>query len=371
MVSTFYAPRRFEADEVNPWSNLLSKALGSYNALTETQYKEPTLKEALMKAQLANKYYGPNMESQIGLRNAEAGAIPSQTALREAQTGAIPSQIAMHMAQTRRSNQLADMPFGGQLAGPAKEAFALELLKGKYGEDSNVYKDAVQSYNANVHAKEGLTNYRGALTDTAQKRASSPLAKTAQELEEINAGFMPGTNGQVKLDPEQQQSLSGQYQLKMQKDVSDAQTRQKVNLATNIDKTLDSITPEILVKPSGIRGATWLKQEQLKAANNNESEEYKVYRENVAKSNLLAKQVRQFYGESIQPTMTAKIEKMTNPTNWLSNPRVAVREFNAFKDILKKETQTYKDALKRPQTSSEENVIEYVKDASGRYVPSR
>lgn len=369
MVQPFYnAP--VTADQVNPWNNLLGKALASYNALADARYKEPNLKEALMKSQLANQYYGPDKESQIGLRNAQTGAIPSQIALREAQTGAIPSQIAMHMAQAQRSNQLSSMPFAGQLAGPAKEAFALELLKNQYGEDSPVYKNAQHAYETNISAKEGLTNYRGALSETANKRAASSLGKTAQELQEVNSGFMPGTNGQIKLSSEQQETLKGQYELKLQKEVSDAQTRQKVNIATNIDKTLDSIDPKSLVSPSGIKGALWLKKQQSLAPLGKESEEYKSYQENLSKANLLAKQVRQFYGESIQPSMTAKIESMTNPTTWLSNPEIAIRQFNAFKNILKKETQTYVDATKHP-ISQEKNIMEYVRDSSGRLVPSK
>jgi hypothetical protein len=348
MTFTFHSPRKLEADEINPWNNLLGKALASYNALTDVKYREPTLKEALLKSQQYNQYYGPDKQSQIGLRNAQTGAIPSMIALREAQTGAIPSQIALHQAQTNRTNQLANLPFGGQLAGPAKEAFALELLKQQYGEDSPVYKNAQHAYETNISSKEGLTEYRGSLANTANKRASTSLAKTAQELEEINQGFMPGSEGQIKLTPEQQQSMQGQYQLKMQKDITDVQTRQKLNVATNIDKTIDSVDPKILSKPAGIKGSLWLKKQESLAPLGKESEEYRKYKENLSKVNLLAKQVRQFYGESIQPIMAEKIEKMTNPASWASNPEIAMREYNAFTDLLKKETDTYFAATKKP-----------------------
>ena len=195
-------------EQTSPWNNLLQNALKNYSQMQEASFLKPNLQEALLKAQQYNKYYGPDKESQMNLRGAQASAIPSQ--------------IALHQAQTARANQLTSMPFGGQLAGPAKEAFALELLKKQYGEDSPVYQQAKHSFDTNISAKEGLTNYRGSLSETANKRASSSLGKTAQELEEIDKGFMPGTNGQIPLTPEQQQSLSGQYNLKLQKDVTDA-----------------------------------------------------------------------------------------------------------------------------------------------------
>jgi hypothetical protein len=38
MVSTFYNPGKTTADEINPWNNLLGKALQSYNAMTMAKY---------------------------------------------------------------------------------------------------------------------------------------------------------------------------------------------------------------------------------------------------------------------------------------------------------------------------------------------
>lgn len=74
-----WQPRRLSREESNPYGNLLSQALKSYTGLTNAQYLEPTLKEALQKAKLFNQYYGPNIESEMGLRGAQTGYYGAQT----------------------------------------------------------------------------------------------------------------------------------------------------------------------------------------------------------------------------------------------------------------------------------------------------
>jgi hypothetical protein len=86
MVFTFHSPRKLDADEISPWNNLLGKAMASYNAMTDTQYKEPNLREALMKAQLANRYYGPGKESQMALQRAQTGEAGARTGFLGEQT---------------------------------------------------------------------------------------------------------------------------------------------------------------------------------------------------------------------------------------------------------------------------------------------
>ena len=66
----------------------------------------------------------------------------------------------------------------------------------------------------------------------------------------------------------------------------------------------------------------------------------------MAAAELLAKQVRQFYGDSIQPSMQARIEEMINPASWANNPKIAKQNFDTVTSILKKETGTYRGALK-------------------------
>lgn len=63
----------------SPVNDIVQNLLSGYRETTQNRYLEPSLKEALQKAQLENKYYAPNIESQIGLRGAQAGHLGALT----------------------------------------------------------------------------------------------------------------------------------------------------------------------------------------------------------------------------------------------------------------------------------------------------
>jgi|SRR6185503_13266617 len=260
----------------------------------------------------------------------------------DASTSLTPFRRALMEAQTQRAAQLAQNPYSGF----AKDAFALEMLKRSQGEDSPVYQNAKKAFDMDLNAKQSLMDYRGTLSSTADKRASSSLGKLQAEAQEVAQGFMPGTGGSIRLSPEQQQNMLGQYQLQIQKSATDTQARQKSLLASNIDKTLETIDPYILTKYAGIKGSADRKKEAFKAALGRESEDYRKYKEAITSSEILAHQIRQFYGDSIQPSMTQAIQNLVNPAYWGNNPALAKRQFNQVKGILKKETGTYRGALK-------------------------
>lgn len=63
----------------SPLHDMIGQILGGYEGATKAQFLRPSLEEQLKKAQLENKYYGPNIESQMGLRSAQAGHLGSLT----------------------------------------------------------------------------------------------------------------------------------------------------------------------------------------------------------------------------------------------------------------------------------------------------
>lgn len=79
MVAPFYQTPKMTPEDISPWGNLLSNALSNYKAINEAAYQQPNLKEALLKSQQYNQYYGPEKESEIGLRSAQAGHLGSLT----------------------------------------------------------------------------------------------------------------------------------------------------------------------------------------------------------------------------------------------------------------------------------------------------
>lgn len=297
-------------------------------------YKPRTMQAQLLDAQLQNKIKQPYAD------NAEE---------------AFRTDMDYKRALMQQAMQSGN-PFM-RLAGPAKEAYSLELLKNQLGEDSPAYQTAKQQYDLEQESQKGLNTYRQGLAESMNKRSSSNLGKLNQEEDDVLLGFEPNTNRQNEITPERQEELLGQYALAKQKVSTDTDTRKKALFASNIDKTVDSINKEDLTRFAGLNGAIKLKQQEAKAITNpgSESEEYRKYLESANKAQLLAKQVRQFYGDSIQPAMLQQLQKLANPATWRNNPEIASRLFDSFTGLLKQETGTYRGALRNKKEFEGQN----------------
>lgn len=230
--------------------------------------------------------------------------------------------------------------------GNMANAWVINAIKGQYGENSPQYQSAKQAYDASLQKDRLLNTYRESLIDTAGKRASTSLGKTIMESREANQGYAPGTNREERLSPEEQQQISGEYGLSRQKSTTDEDTRKKTLFASNIDKTLSNINVDHLTQYAGPKGTLNQKLDEAQIALGKNPKRYQDYTKAVTGATALAKQVRQFYGDSIQPSVAEKLEQITNPATWKNNPEVASQIFNQFANILKQETATYKNALR-------------------------
>jgi hypothetical protein len=101
MAFSFYSPPTLSPEQASPLGNLLGNSVKKYMLLNQAQYQPKMLEQELLKSQLFNKYYGPNVESEMGLRNAQKGLIG-------AQTGKIPYEIQGLLAQAQSAKALAD-----------------------------------------------------------------------------------------------------------------------------------------------------------------------------------------------------------------------------------------------------------------------
>lgn len=173
-----------------------------------------------------------------------------------------------------------------------------------------------------------------------------PLAKLAMQQHEIDQGFLPGSNGTIPLSPEQQEQYSQLNQLEMVKQGSDAKTRDRALFAKNIEKTIDSTNLEDLTRYSGAKGAAQLKYQQGLDAIGLSDESYKKYEEAKTAADLEAKEIRQFFGDSITPFMNEQLKHLTNPTGLGTSPETAMRKMKKVRDTIKKQLGTYQGALK-------------------------
>jgi hypothetical protein len=131
------------------------------------------------------------------------------------------------------------------------------------------------------------------------------------------------------------------YEKAIAKQTTDAAVRNKIPYAENVKITMDSIDPKILTQFSGLKGHFKLAKELWNMSKGNPSPEYLEYQKNVTSADTLKKQLRQFWGESIQPSATEQIGKLTNPSTWLKDPAVAEQQFNQLKKITEQELKSF------------------------------
>jgi hypothetical protein len=250
-------------------------------------------------------------------------------------------------AQAKREQARANLPFGGEMPpGPAGQTIGLEMVKGQYGENSPQYQQAKKMYDLNQQSTQSRVDYQNILSGTAPKRFSTNLGKTAQELEDVRNGYLPGT--QIPLSPEQQKYYEGKYGLAMLKPTTDSDTRKRNLYAKNIDITVAGIDPKALTQYSGIEGMGNLLKERAAAQNGKASPAYLAYETSLTNAKTLAKQVRQFYGDSITPSVQEGLKELTNPSKWLKSPEVALNNYNTFVKTLRSEMGTYQQATESP-----------------------
>lgn len=160
--------------------------------------------------------------------------------------------------------------------------------------------------------------------------------------------FLPDNNNQAPPNGGNSQATSAdQYSLKNAKTNIPAQVLSKNLYATNIDKTLDAVNVNDLTYYNNPLGYVKLKfEEGQDALGLPTSDKYKKYKEAEGAFDFLANQVRQFYGDSIQPSAMAEKVKKLDPRSGFKSADIAKTRFSSQKKLLKNELQTYRDATK-------------------------
>jgi hypothetical protein len=264
------------------------------------------------------------------------------------------AQAKHQEAQAKREEALANMPFGGhQLTGVAGQVMGLEMMKALYGENSPQYQMARNAFDLEQRNTEGLINYRGSLQETMPKRTATTLGKEQMEMEDINNGYLPGTN--IRLTPDQQANLLERYKLKVLKETTDESSRKRALFAKNMDQTMARINPVDLTRYAGIKGRAQLAKDKAKAALGHTVPEYKNYERSLKAADVLQKQIRQFLGDSITPEIDKKLALLVKTDTWLNNPEIALQNFNEVKAILDTESETLRQSLNTTKAYEKEN----------------
>lgn len=264
-------------------------------------------------------------------------------------------------------------------SGDVANALYVEQMARQFGPNDPRTLAAKQAYDMVQAGHQSLMDYRGTLNKSAGIRATSPLGKLLAEGQGHGAMDILGGNqvpssqqnirqpnapvGSSATPPNAQYKVGEQYynnegepvydnnprtpqerqayEQAIGKGTTDAAIRNKIPYAKNVKITMDSINPEDLVQYSGPQGTLKFAVDSLKSAAGNPPPEFMEYQKAITGSKTLAKQLRQFWGDSIQPSATDEIKKLTNPSHWNKNPQVALQQFNQLKQITDQELQTF------------------------------
>jgi hypothetical protein len=375
-----------QAPQNRPFLDVFSQA-----AMLPKQLTAADLKNAL--SQIDVQYAPQQYQAEIGLKNAQASEFPSKIQLNKAQAAHYPFLNMLNAAQANLTKaQMAEYsPEMIELSKRAKIAqmnYQMALTNSmplRY--TTNMGKELMEQKNV-----EGGLSPTGLPWGVGQQNVLYNPATDQQPINSLNAPQqMQAPNAQNLLSqigtpglantptnfnslaqaPYNQQpyqaptlappggkspqDISNQYSLKTLKETTDTKARERNLFATNIEKTIGFIKPEILASYSGVKGKLKFEKDRLNATMGEVSPEYMEYNNMIHTTiPLLSEQVRQFYGASIQPSMIEKLEQFGRPDFWLTNPDVALSQFKSFEKILEAEMDTYRDALKTPNVYKSE-----------------
>lgn len=242
-------------------------------------------------------------------------------------------------------------------SGDVANAMYVEQMRNQYGESDPRYIEAKRAHDMAMSGHQSLMDYRTQLSNLAPYRAATPEEKlvAAQEGKGVLQNFV-GSKGQLvkpgMVDGNDGHKISEQeakvYNQALGKKTTDEAIRNKVPYAENVKITLDSIVPEDLIHYSGVQGQIKYLLDNIKSMSGDVPQELMAFKKAETSAKTLSKQLRQFWGDSIQPTAMDKIDQLTNPSHWNKNPEIALQQFNQLKDITEAELQTFRDAGSSP-----------------------
>jgi hypothetical protein len=215
----------------SPFHDLINQVLSGYGDMTKTQFLRPSLEEELKKAKLYNQYYGPNIESEIGLRGAQSSHLGAQTKGLNISNQYLPKKLQEE--QQKREFELQNPFFGqtGTSGDLGRLLYLQEMIKKNpqlanqlnSSQEQNIPQEG-QSFipstnNQQISSPEIQSNnfdynklIQNAFNKVAQGKnqqfAPSNLGKLQQEYDKAKSGINPFTNQKFENDQEKEEFLA-------------------------------------------------------------------------------------------------------------------------------------------------------------------
>lgn len=184
---------------------------------------------------------------------------------------------------------------------------------------------------------------------SVQPRTAQPLSPqmTAQGVTQPQPAAQPMATAQAGLVQEPFAQEARQVGVGISTKTIPTFVQQKMAYVANIEKTLDQMPEEAITAYS--QNPVKLANDYRKSLDGEITPDYKNYLKFVNNAKFLSTQARQFYGDSIDPKMLKRLDDMTNPISWRTNPKAALITYHATKDLLRREMGTYVDESSDPQ----------------------
>lgn len=289
-------------------------------------------------------YAGQMAQAQLATSQQQAPYMQSQTALNQASlpyvgykfmAPMLMAQARMAQAGIQNSNSFRDYTQTPQGAAVLQSDPRM----------ANTFQNAMQN-SSNMINSGGMPMSQPGAYNNPGSYSQLPSAQTGQQGTPLSPQQVNQLRQLAQPSAPNLTAIQDTSGLLSQHKTTDAAARQKNLYATNIEKTLEQINPDDLTQYAGGAGTAKKYGQMGLASIGAESNNYDNYTKSLNAANLLATQVRQFYGDSIQPSMIQRLEGLTNPSTWANNPKLASALFNQTKQILQMETSTYRQAMK-------------------------
>jgi len=291
--------------------------------------------------------------------------LPGDALLKGIQTGGDLYSKIMHANQQQKENQLRP-------SGDVANSIYISQLENKLGPNHPAVMEAKRAHQLSLQNRGSLIDWRQMGTQALPYKLLSPTGREIQEatgngpLERFNnnqKSKLP--DGSIKVG-EQDYDKEGNpiysknnnfptkkqiqefYSRKIGKQATDAAIRNKLPYAENVETTFNNLNFDDLTTYSGLKGSAEHGVDFIKAAMGNPSERFLKYNDALSTSSTLAKQLRQFWGDSIQPVAMERIESLTNPSSILKDPKVAISQLKQLKKITDQELENFRKAGKSP-----------------------
>jgi len=278
--------------------------------------------QQLRRSQLANQYYGPQMQSNL------ASAI-SRRHLLDAQIG-LTNQQAKKLATEQQ--YIPQQMQASLLRAQAQQQNAPSLAMSRIfrGLPSNIKNALLQNPQMASAFFTNAQRQMGGGVNSGQGVASIPHGQVPNQIP---------VSGQQQVISPQAQAIALAARAGLSKGVTPATQQNRAYYGANALQTMNMIMPNLdsASKFTGLMGKQKETEGYLKSALGFKADDnYNKYQQFKQGATILADQIRQFYGASITPQMVDRIEKLINPPIGIS-PNAYKDNFNFLRNVLLKE----------------------------------